>query len=142
MTHRIATRSRPVTGPNCLRSPPFGPICPVRPLHRVVSTGREMGLMAANTELPATTTPAADSGVPSQVRGWARLCIVVAAVVALFGVVLSTGAGGDGASQTISNVGLCIGAISAAVACLFRARGFTGRMRWGWALVGLGVLSW
>ena len=34
------------------------------------------------------------------------------------------------------------GAVSAAVACLVRAKSFAGRMRWGWALIGLGVLSW
>ena len=77
-----------------------------------------------------------------QQRGWLRLCAVIAAVVALFGLVLSTGIGGPGLSQTISNVGLCAGAVTAAIAVLLRARTFRGRMRWGWALIGLGVLAW
>jgi len=97
--------------------------------------------MAATTEPPVQTGPAA-SRVPSHLRGWARLCVAAAAVAALFGGVLSTGIAGSAASQTISNVGLCVAAISAAVACLFRASAFSGRMRWGWALIGLGVLSW
>jgi diguanylate cyclase (GGDEF)-like protein/PAS domain S-box-containing protein len=75
-------------------------------------------------------------------RGWAYLCVAVATVAALFGAVLSTGVGGPDASQTISNLGLCVAAISAAIACLIRAKSFGGRMRWGWALIGLGVLSW
>ena len=73
---------------------------------------------------------------------WARVCVVVATVVAGFGAVLSTGIGGPAVSQTISNVGLCLGAIAAAMACLLRAKSFRGRMRWGWALIGLGVFAW
>jgi diguanylate cyclase (GGDEF)-like protein/PAS domain S-box-containing protein len=76
------------------------------------------------------------------VRGWARLCVLVAVVVATFGAVLSTGAGGPDTSRAVSNAALCVAAIGAALACLLRARSFTGRMRWGWALIGLGVLSW
>jgi diguanylate cyclase (GGDEF)-like protein/PAS domain S-box-containing protein len=100
-----------------------------------------MSLMAARTEPPVQTGTVA-SRVPRHLRGWPRLCVAVATVVTLFGAVLSTGAGGPDASQTISNVGLCVAAISAAVGCLFRAKSFGGRMRWGWALIGLGVLSW
>ena len=75
-------------------------------------------------------------------RGWGNLCVAVATVAGLFGAVLSTGIGGPEVSQTISNVGLCVAAISAAFACLVRAKSFTGRMRLGWGLIGLGVLSW
>ena len=75
-------------------------------------------------------------------RAWVRLCVLVAAVVAAFGAVLSTGLGGPSVAQTISNLGLCAGAVSAAVACLIRARTFAGRLRWGWTFIGLGVLSW
>ncbi|HET6531510.1 MAG TPA: EAL domain-containing protein [Actinoplanes sp.] len=84
--------------------------------------------------MAVTTRP-----VPSD---WARLCVAIAVVVATFGAVLSTGIGGPAFSQTISNVGLGVGAVSAAVACLLRARTFRGRMRCGWALIGLGVLAW
>jgi diguanylate cyclase (GGDEF)-like protein/PAS domain S-box-containing protein len=97
--------------------------------------------MAATTEPPVQTGPVT-SRIPAHLRGWARLCLIVACVVATFAAVLATGLGGGGAAQTMSNVGLCLGAISAAVACLFRARSFRGRLRWGWAFVGLGVLSW
>jgi diguanylate cyclase (GGDEF)-like protein/PAS domain S-box-containing protein len=85
---------------------------------------------------------AARTEATRRVRGWARLCLAASVIVALFGALLSTGFGGPDVAQTLSNVGLCLAAVSAAVACLFRARSFTGRMRWGWALIGLGVLSW
>ncbi|MCA2216499.1 putative bifunctional diguanylate cyclase/phosphodiesterase [Jidongwangia harbinensis] len=84
--------------------------------------------MAVRTEAP-----------PSR---WARLCAAVGLVVVLFGTVLGTELAGPAASRTISNVGLAFGAVSAAVACLWRARSFTGRFRWGWVLISLGVLSW
>jgi diguanylate cyclase (GGDEF)-like protein/PAS domain S-box-containing protein len=100
-----------------------------------------MSLMAALTKPTARTGPVA-SRMPRRLSGWTRLCLVVAAVVAVFAAVLGTGIGGDGAAQTISNIGLCLAALPAAVACLVRAAGFRGRMRWGWALIGLGVLSW
>jgi diguanylate cyclase (GGDEF)-like protein/PAS domain S-box-containing protein len=97
--------------------------------------------MAASTETRAQPGPLARR-VPPHLRGWARLCAATGTVVAMVAAVLTTGAGGSAASQTISNVGLCAAAISAAIGCLVRVRTFTGRMRWGWALVGLGVLSW
>ncbi|BCJ55137.1 hypothetical protein Asp14428_66120 [Actinoplanes sp. NBRC 14428] len=75
-------------------------------------------------------------------RGWARLCVAVAVVVAAFGVVLSTGAGGPGTSETISNLGLCAAAVAAAIVCLVRAGTHRGRLRAAWGLLGLGVLSW
>ena len=73
---------------------------------------------------------------------WTRLCLVVAAVVAAFAVVLSTAPGGAYVSQMVSNFGLCCAAVSAAIACLLRGHQFAGRMRWGWTFIGLGVLSW
>jgi diguanylate cyclase (GGDEF)-like protein/PAS domain S-box-containing protein len=74
--------------------------------------------------------------------GWVRLCIGVGVVVGLFGAVLITGVGGPDVAQTISNVGLCVAALAAAIAFLVRAWSFTGRIRWGWNFIGLGVLSW
>jgi diguanylate cyclase (GGDEF)-like protein/PAS domain S-box-containing protein len=97
--------------------------------------------MAASTAPPAPLT-AAGRPTPGGGRRWVRLCLAVAAVVTVFGLVLSTGLGGPDTSKTISNVGLCAGAISAAIACLLRAATIRGRMRAGWALIGLGVLSW
>ncbi|WP_433367513.1 putative bifunctional diguanylate cyclase/phosphodiesterase [Actinoplanes sp. CA-142083] len=73
---------------------------------------------------------------------WARLCLVVGAVVVAFAVVLGAAVGGARTAQLVSNFGLCYAAISAAVACLLRAHQFRGRMRGGWAFIGLGVLSW
>ncbi|MCO8270664.1 EAL domain-containing protein [Actinoplanes sp. TRM 88003] len=89
--------------------------------------------MAASTEARAGNRRPA---------GWYALCSLVGAFVVTFAFVLSTGAGGAGFGLVVSNFGLCFAALAAAVACLWRARRFTGRMRWGWALVGLGVLSW
>ncbi|MFC7528699.1 putative bifunctional diguanylate cyclase/phosphodiesterase [Actinoplanes sp. GCM10030250] len=97
--------------------------------------------MADSTEPRATTPPVKRPG-QHELRGWTRLCLFVGAIVAGFGLVLGTGVAGPEVSQIVSNFGLCLGAIAAAVACLIRARSFTGRARWGWALVGLGVLSW
>ncbi|MGA5304955.1 putative bifunctional diguanylate cyclase/phosphodiesterase [Nucisporomicrobium flavum] len=86
--------------------------------------------------------PTSEPPAPPGLRGWARLCVAVAVVVTGFAVVLGTGVGGAGAAKAISNLGLCAAAISAAVACLVRSATFRGRTRAGWALVGLGVLSW
>ncbi|HEV7965832.1 MAG TPA: EAL domain-containing protein [Actinoplanes sp.] len=97
--------------------------------------------MAAEIE-PPVPTGTVDPRMPRRLHGWARLCLVVAVVVGVFGIVLSTGIGGPAAAQTISNLGLCAAAISAAIGCLFRARSFAGRRRWGWTFIGLGVLSW
>ncbi|MEV4636871.1 EAL domain-containing protein [Actinoplanes sp. NPDC049548] len=77
---------------------------------------------------------------PPPLQRWARLCIAVAAVVAVFGTALSTG--GPDLRQAVSNLGLCAAAIAAAAACLVRAATVRGRSRAGWALIGLGVLSW
>ncbi|HEY0000734.1 MAG TPA: EAL domain-containing protein [Actinoplanes sp.] len=77
-----------------------------------------------------------------ELDGWGRACALVGTTVVVFALVLSTGLGGADLAQSLSNYGLCLGAITAAVGSLLRARSFTGRARWGWALVGLGVLSW
>ncbi|WP_433296006.1 putative bifunctional diguanylate cyclase/phosphodiesterase [Actinoplanes sp. CA-030573] len=79
---------------------------------------------------------------PVALGRWPRLCLIVGTLVLLFALLLSTAVGGPRFSQSVSNFGLCLGALAAAVACLGRARSFRGRMRWGWAFVGLGVLSW
>jgi diguanylate cyclase (GGDEF)-like protein/PAS domain S-box-containing protein len=128
----------------------------------VITTGPETRLMAGMTETPpeaaslerpADTGPAQpspaqpDSAPPSVVPnvgagGWVRLCVIVGVVVFGFATVLGSGLGGAHTSQTVSNFGLGLAALAAAAACLLRARWFTGRMRWGWAFIGLGVLSW
>ncbi|MFI6073350.1 putative bifunctional diguanylate cyclase/phosphodiesterase [Actinoplanes sp. NPDC051343] len=101
--------------------------------------------MAALTESPpeaARLEGPADDGHGHGHRGWGRLCVVVGLIVVGFALVLSAGLGGDRVAQTVSNFGLGLSAVVAAAACLLRARWFTGRMRWGWAFIGLGVLSW
>jgi diguanylate cyclase (GGDEF)-like protein/PAS domain S-box-containing protein len=89
--------------------------------------------MAARTATPAHRR------APSP---WHRLCLVVASVLALFGTVLATDLAGSDGSRALSNLGLTVAAFSAAIGCLARARSFAGRIRWGWALIGAGVLSW
>ncbi|WP_127501730.1 putative bifunctional diguanylate cyclase/phosphodiesterase [Actinoplanes solisilvae] len=74
--------------------------------------------------------------------GGYRLCLLAGAFVAAFAFVLGTGAGGAALAQAVSNFGLCFAALAAAAACLWRSRRFSGRRRGGWALIGLGVLSW
>jgi diguanylate cyclase (GGDEF)-like protein/PAS domain S-box-containing protein len=77
-----------------------------------------------------------------RMTGWTRLCVTVAGAVVLFGGLLISDVGGDLVSQTISNVGLCVAALAAAVACLVRASCSSGRLRVSWGLIGLGILSW
>jgi diguanylate cyclase (GGDEF)-like protein/PAS domain S-box-containing protein len=100
-----------------------------------------MSQMPAEIE-PPMHTGTVDRRMPRRLPGWARFCLVVATVVGVFAVVLISVIGGHAAGQTISNLGLCAAAISAAIGCLFRARSFAGRQRWGWTFIGLGVLSW
>ncbi|MET0423278.1 MAG: sensor domain-containing diguanylate cyclase, partial [Actinoplanes sp.] len=97
--------------------------------------------MAADIEAGASAPAVDRSAVPGPSR-WLRLCLVVGLVVAAFALLLGTDVAGPELSQTVSNFGLCAGAIAAAAACLRRASKFSGRLRWGWTLVGLGVLSW
>lgn len=47
-----------------------------------------------------------------------------------------------GVSQTLSNVGLAVAALSAGGACLLTARRSEGRYRTVWRLLGLSALSW
>ncbi|GAA0797403.1 putative bifunctional diguanylate cyclase/phosphodiesterase [Spirilliplanes yamanashiensis] len=91
-------------------------------------------------EKPVAAGPAVNRS-PGATR-WTRLCVAVGAAVVVFGGLLLSNVGGALVSQTISNVGLCVAALSAAVACLVRARGTTGRLRLSWGLIGLGILSW
>ncbi|GID26136.1 putative bifunctional diguanylate cyclase/phosphodiesterase [Paractinoplanes brasiliensis] len=76
----------------------------------------------------------------TRAANWYRLCGVVGAV--LLAVVVVFSIGGPDLARLVSGFGLCLAALAAAVACVHPARRFTGRRRWGWALIGLGVLSW
>ncbi|GAA0745430.1 EAL domain-containing protein [Dactylosporangium roseum] len=76
-------------------------------------------------------------------RGHAVLCAVVAAVTVTLFAAFVTGLGGQLVARNLSNVALFAGALTAAWGCLVRAWGADGhRVRWAWALVGLGNLSW
>ncbi|RZU49304.1 diguanylate cyclase/phosphodiesterase with PAS/PAC sensor(s) [Krasilnikovia cinnamomea] len=96
--------------------------------------------MAAVTDAPVPTA-ASERRAPHR-RAWARLGVLVAVVVALFGGILGTDPFGAGASRMISMVGLAVAALVTATTILIRSRRYTGRGRLGWTLVGLGVLSW
>ncbi|MFF5225656.1 putative bifunctional diguanylate cyclase/phosphodiesterase [Dactylosporangium sp. NPDC000521] len=85
--------------------------------------------------------------VVAPTRGYAILCGTAAAVTALLFVALVTGAGGPIAAQNTSNVALFAAALAAAWGCLTKALGRVRRpdarrVRWSWALTGLGSLSW
>ncbi|WP_189078145.1 putative bifunctional diguanylate cyclase/phosphodiesterase [Mangrovihabitans endophyticus] len=80
--------------------------------------------------------------VPRRPRAWVLWCLAVAAVTGSFAVVLSLGLGGPRVTQTVSNVGLALAPLAAAVACLGRARTIRGRIGLGWTFLGLGVLAW
>src|SRR4051812_41149010 len=123
--------------PNSTRGHRFRPAEPLRPeglrpdlrLDRPSRggplRGPETPLMAASTEPRAETrAPGAPARGPA---GWHRLCLGTGAVVVVFALILTTGAGGSGFGRVVSNVGLCFAAIAAAVACLWRAARFTGR---------------
>jgi len=79
-------------------------------------------------------------------RGYAMLCVAVAAVSLLLAVAFGTGAGGTVVAQNLSNVALFLAALAAAWGCLVKAVQAAGpqgaRVRWSWALIGLGSLSW
>jgi diguanylate cyclase (GGDEF)-like protein len=45
-------------------------------------------------------------------------------------------------TQTVSNLGLSIVPLVAAIGCFRRALGLTGRLRWSWALLGASCLAW
>jgi diguanylate cyclase (GGDEF)-like protein/PAS domain S-box-containing protein len=86
--------------------------------------------------------PGPITGRSGRMTRWTRLAVAVGAAVVLFGGLLISDAGGDLVSQTISNVGLCLAALSAAVACLVRACRTRSRLRLAWGLIGLGILTW
>ncbi|MFC7527414.1 putative bifunctional diguanylate cyclase/phosphodiesterase [Actinoplanes sp. GCM10030250] len=75
-------------------------------------------------------------------RRWVRLCAAVGAVFVILAVLIGTGAGGPDTTRVICLGALLAGATAAATACLRRARGYTGRSRWGWTALGVGLLSW
>ncbi|MDG6109242.1 EAL domain-containing protein [Dactylosporangium aurantiacum] len=76
-------------------------------------------------------------------RGYAVLCGATAAVTAALFAALVTGAGGPVTAQNTSNVALFAAALAAACGCLAKAlRPAAARVRWAWALTGLGSLSW
>jgi diguanylate cyclase (GGDEF)-like protein/PAS domain S-box-containing protein len=79
---------------------------------------------------------------PRAARRWARQCMAVGAALAVIVALVASGYGGPGTAHTVSSWGLSAMAGSAFAACLWRSRGFTGRARWAWAVIGTGLLLW
>ena len=66
--------------------------------------------------------------------GCRALVLWIAAIV--------TGYGGPTTAQAVSNVGLCVVALAAAVSCALTARRKSGRLRRVWILLGLFAFCW
>ncbi|WP_436527343.1 putative bifunctional diguanylate cyclase/phosphodiesterase [Actinoplanes sp. HUAS TT8] len=79
---------------------------------------------------------------PVDIRHWLRVCIAVASVLTVLAVLIGAEVGGPDVANDISTWALTILPLAAAVTCLVRSRRYTGRHRWGWAVLGAGVLSW
>ncbi|SDT78590.1 putative bifunctional diguanylate cyclase/phosphodiesterase [Actinoplanes derwentensis] len=79
---------------------------------------------------------------PRAARRWARLAIVAGVILTVLVLLVVSGAGGPGVVWTVTSWALLGGGAAAAAACLWRAAGFMGRARWGWALIGTGLLFW
>jgi diguanylate cyclase (GGDEF)-like protein/PAS domain S-box-containing protein len=65
---------------------------------------------------------------------------LVAAVVAGISGCLGGGLGGSAAGGLLADLGTTLMAAAAGVACILRAHGRSGRMRWAWGAIGLGAL--
>ena len=83
---------------------------------------------------------AAGTETPRRTRGWSRLCVVIAIVVAGFAAILSPGAGGPRSRPSPTSA--CAWAPSPPPWPVWCGPAVPGRLRWAWALIGLGMLSW
>ncbi|MEU4624082.1 EAL domain-containing protein [Actinoplanes sp. NPDC023801] len=79
---------------------------------------------------------------PRAARRWARLCVAAGVVLAAIVALVVSGYGGPRTAHTVSSWALLAAAAAAAGACVWRSRGFTGRGRWAWAVLGTGLLLW
>jgi diguanylate cyclase (GGDEF)-like protein/PAS domain S-box-containing protein len=79
---------------------------------------------------------------PVDIRHWLRVCIAVASVLTVLAVLIGAEVGGPDIANDISTWALTALPIAAAGTCLWRSRRYSGRHRWGWAVLGAGVLSW
>jgi diguanylate cyclase (GGDEF)-like protein/PAS domain S-box-containing protein len=79
---------------------------------------------------------------PRAARRWARQCVAAGVVLAVIVAFVLSGYGGPGTAHTVSSWGLLAFSGSAFAACLWRSRGFTGRARWAWAVIGVGLMLW
>ena len=94
-------------------------------------------------ESPCGRLPSALSDASSNARRIYRYGRASAVVVTLLVTLcLTTGLGGAVVERTVSNVALTAAALGAAIACLWKARQLSGRMRWSWGLIAAAVLSW
>ncbi|GLY05605.1 EAL domain-containing protein [Actinoplanes sp. NBRC 101535] len=79
---------------------------------------------------------------PDVARRWVRLCVAVGSVVAVMAILIGAGVGGPRGDHLLTAWTLLFAAGAAAVACAWRSRRFTGRARWGWSMLGLGMAVW
>ncbi|GIE84496.1 putative bifunctional diguanylate cyclase/phosphodiesterase [Actinoplanes regularis] len=79
---------------------------------------------------------------PPGLRRWLRLCIAVASVLAVLTVLIGAEVGGAASAENLSSWAQAVFSAAAGGACLWRSRFYTGRARWGWVVIGAGVLSW
>ncbi|GAA2857284.1 hypothetical protein Acy02nite_66590 [Actinoplanes cyaneus] len=78
----------------------------------------------------------------ADIRPWLRVCLAVASVLTVLAVLIGAGVGGPDVAKDISTWALTVLPLVAAGACLWRSRRYSGRHRWGWAVLGAGLLSW
>ncbi len=88
--------------------------------------------------LPSVLTEASKSAR----RNYRYARAVAVSATLLVALCLTTGLGGVVVERTVSNVALTAAALGAAVACGWKARQVSGRMRWSWGLIAGAVLSW
>jgi diguanylate cyclase (GGDEF)-like protein/PAS domain S-box-containing protein len=79
--------------------------------------------------------------VPASFR-YRTAAVAGGTVTVTFTLWLATGIGGPKTLEVVSDYGLVAAALTAAVSCGARARRESGRIRYSWALVALGTLSW
>jgi len=75
-------------------------------------------------------------------RRYRWLCLGLACVGLVFAACLSSRFGGADVERLVSDFGLCAAAFAAAIACGARTRQAVSRMKWSWALIAAGSLSW
>jgi diguanylate cyclase (GGDEF)-like protein len=73
-------------------------------------------------------------------RWWAALAVVVFAIA--FAVWIAFEPGGHWLALVVSDGSAVLVSLLAGLACMHTAKGVEGRTRWGWTLLGAGMMSW